>query len=363
VVVAANLVAVLVQSLSAKLGLATGRDLAQLCRDRYPRQLVWLLWAQAELVAMSTDVAEVIGGAIALQILFGMPLLLGGAVTGAAAFALLALQLHGYRRFELAVAGLLAVVVAGVGYVAVHARIEGGPIAQGLLPHWPTGSSAVIATGILGATVMPHVIYLHSALVAQRPRAFAGQWSRSFLRYQRIDIGIALGVAGLVNLAMLVSAAALLGPSGTAVGSLNAVATSLDAHIGQAAATAFAIALLASGFASSGVGTFAGQVVMQGFLHRRVPLGLRRAVTLVPALAVLALRLEPTQALVVSQVVLSVGIPFALVPLVQLTASTELMGPLVNRRSTTVLAALLSAVIVAVNVGLVAGVVAPVLPW
>ena len=369
VVVAANVVAVLVQSLSAKLGLATGRDLAELCRDRYPAGVVRLLWAQAELVVMATDVAEVIGGAIALQILFGMPLLLGGLVTGAVAFALLGLQLAGYRRFELVVAGLLAVVVVGIGYVALGARIDAVPLAQGFVPRWPHGAVGVVATGILGATVMPHVIYLHSALVAQRPgrpaadaREGGTAARRHALRFQRIDIGLALGVAGLVNLAMLVAAAALLGGSSVEA-DLTSVAGGLNAAVGGAAATAFAVALLASGFASSGVGTFAGQVVMQGFLRRTVPVRVRRSVTLLPALVVLVLGVDPTRALVVSQVVLSFGIPFALVPLVHLTARRELMGTLVNRRLTTMTAAGVGAAIIAVNGGLVVATLGPVLAW
>jgi manganese transport protein len=366
VVVAANLVAVLVQSLSAKLGLATGRDLAELCRDSYPGGVVRLLWAQAELVAMATDVAEVIGGAIALQILFGMPLLLGGLVTGTVAFALLGLQMAGHRRFELVVAGLLAVVVVGIGYVAVHARIDPAPLVHGFVPQWPHGAVAVVATGILGATVMPHVIYLHSALVAHRPaRAAAGSqdgMQRRALRFQRIDIGVALGLAGLVNLAMLVAAAALFGASGMQA-DLASVAGGLGTVLGGAAATAFAVALLASGFASSGVGTFAGQVVMQGFLRRRVPVWLRRSVTLLPALVVLLLGVDPTRALVVSQVVLSFGIPFALVPLVHLTARRDLMGALVNRRLTTAAASAVGAAIIAVNAGLATATLGPVIPW
>ena len=355
VIVAANLMAMLVQSLSGKVGLATGRNLAELCRDHFPRPVVRGLWVQAELVAMATDLAEIIGGAIALNLLFGIPLLTGGAITAAVAFALLSLQGRGYRPFELAIGGLLGVIALGFLYGAVTAGADGSELAAGLVPSFAGTESVLLATGILGATVMPHVIYLHSALTQDRIPAQDPGEVQVLLRHQRLDVVVAMGVAGLVNASMLVLAARLLlGEPG--VDSLEGAHAALDRIAGAPLAFAFAIALLASGFASSGVGTYAGQVVMQGFLRRRIPLVLRRAITMAPALVVLAVGVDPTRALVLSQVVLSFGIPFALVPLVLLTRRADVMGPLVNRPVTTGVAWVVAAVIISLNAFLLVGV-------
>ncbi|MBC7372736.1 MAG: Nramp family divalent metal transporter [Frankiales bacterium] len=354
VIVAANLMAMLVQSLSGKVGLATGRNLAELCRDHFPRPVVRGLWAQAELVAMATDLAEIIGGAIALHLLFGIPLLSGGAITAAVAFALLALQGRGYRPFERAIVGLLAVIALGFLYGAVISGVDGGELAAGLVPAFDGSDSVLLATGILGATVMPHVIYLHSALTQDRVAAADDGELQVLLRHQRLDVVVAMGLAGLVNGAMLVIAAQLLRGQPD-VDTLEGVHSALARIAGAPVAFAFAVALLASGFASSGVGTYAGQVVMQGFLRRRIPLILRRAITMAPALLVLALGVDPTRALVLSQVVLSFGIPFALIPLVLLTRRRDVMGDLVNRRITTAAAWGVTAVIVSLNAFLLVG--------
>jgi manganese transport protein len=354
VIVAANLTAMFVQALSAKLGVATGRSLPELCREEYPRPVVVGLWAQAELVAMATDVAEVIGGAIALNLLFGMPLLLGGLVTGAVAFALLALHGSGYRRFEVVSAGLLAVTMAGITYDVVRAGFDGGAILQGFVPRLNGSAGLLIATGIIGATVMPHVIYLHSALTGGRIPVSGYRERRTILVFQWIDVTVALGLAGIVNLAMLVVGARLFQGQPSAVRTLPDVHASLQTSVGAGAAVAFAVALLASGFASSGVGTLAGQVVMQGFLRRRVPVLLRRLVTLVPALVVIAVGLDPTRALVLSQVVLSFGIPFALVPLVLLSRRRDVMGELANNPRTSALAWAVAVAVIALNVYLLA---------
>jgi manganese transport protein len=350
VIVVANLMAMLVQSLSAKLGLATGRSLPQVCRETYPRPVVLGLWAQAELVAMATDLAEVVGGAIALHLLFGLPLFAGGLVTGGVAFALLALQTRGDRRFIGAVTALFAVILVAFLVMVLRVRIDPAGVAAGLVPRFHGAESLVLATGILGATVMPHAIYLHSALVPSTTTATTVAQRRRALSAQRVDVTAAMGLAGLVNAAMLIVAAALFAGSGladtdTLAGAHAGFATALD---GTAAAV-FALALLASGFASASVGTYAGQVVLAGFLRRRIPLFTRRALTLLPALAVLALGVEPTWALVVSQVVLSFGIPFALVPLLLLTRRRDVMGELVNRRRTTLLGGAVAAVIVTLN--------------
>ena len=356
VIVAANLLGMLMQTLSAKLGLATGDNLPELSRRHFGRRTVLVLWAQAEVVAMATDLAEVIGGAIALNLLFGLPLLVGAAVTGAASFAVLALQTRGYRRFELTIGGLLAVILVGFLGETLEIHISPTAAAAGLVPTLSGSGSVMVAAGILGATVMPHVIYLHSALTQDRIVARSAADKRQLLRYQRIDVVIAMGLAGAVNAAMLAVAAALFhGREGEHRGdSLVGVHTALNRLVSAPAATLFAVALLAAGLASSGVGTYAGQVVMQGYLRRRIPLGLRRGLTLAPALAVLAGGLDATRALVLSQVVLSFGIPFAVIPLVRLTARSDVMGELANRRSTSVTAVAAVVLIVALNALLVA---------
>ena len=350
VIVLANLMAMLIQSLSGKVGLATGRNLPELCREHFPRPVTRGLWVQAELVAMATDLAEVIGGAIALNLLFGLPLLTGGVITAVVAFALLSLQGKGYRPFELAIAGLLAVIALGFVFNTVVAGLEPSEVATGFVPSFDGVDSVLLATGILGATVMPHVIYLHSALTQDRIRPADDAEKRSLLRSQRVDVVVAMGIAGLVNLAMLVLAAKLFFARDLAgIDTLEGAHAALQDLAGESAALAFAIALLASGFASSGVGTYAGQVVMQGFLQRRIPLWVRRAITLAPALVVLALGVDPTRALVLSQVVLSFGIPFALVPLVLLTRRADVMGALVNRPTTTAVAWVVAGLIIALN--------------
>jgi manganese transport protein len=295
----------------------------------------------------------VIGGAVALNLLFGLPLPLGGLVTGVVAFGLLALQERGHRPFERAVAGLFAVIVLGFLLTLVRVPVEPGPLAAGLVPGFAGSESLLLATGILGATVMPHVIYLHSALTSRRDAAETPVQRHRLLQAHRRGVLVAMGLAGLVNTAMLVVAAALF--HGSAIPDTNTL-EGVYAGLGQAldapAATLFALALLASGFASSGVGTYAGQVVMQGFVRRRIPLLLRRALTLAPALVVLSLGVDPTAALVFSQVVLAFGIPFALVPLVLLTRDRRLMGELTNRRVTTAATSVAAVVIIALNAGL-----------
>jgi manganese transport protein len=351
VIVAANLMAMLIQNLSAKIGVATGRNLPELCREHLPRPAAWGLWVQAELIAMATDLAEFVGAAIALNLLFGVALLPAGLITAVAAFAILALQNSGYRRFEQVIVGLLVIIVGGFLYETLSVGADAGGVAGGLLPGFADSDSVLLATGILGATVMPHVIYLHSALTQDRIRARDDTERRRLLRFQRVDVTLAMGVAGLVNMSMLIVAAQLFHGAGlTGVDTIEGAHAGFERLVGGGAALAFALALLASGFASSSVGTFAGQVVMQGFIARTVPLIVRRAVTMVPALVVLAVGVDPSRALVISQVVLSFGIPFALVPLVWLTARRDLMGALVNRRLTTIVAAGVATLISALNV-------------
>ncbi|WP_326658912.1 Nramp family divalent metal transporter [Streptomyces canus] len=361
VIVAGNLMALLVQMLSAKLGLATGYDLAQNCRRRFPRPVVLGLWAQAELVAIATDLAEVVGGAIALNLLFGLPLPIGGLITGAAAFALLGLESRGYRRFEIAVAGLLLVIILGLVFDTLLAGLDLSGIAGGTVPSFAGSDSVLLATGILGATVMPHVIYLHSSLTSAHTRDL-DRTEPAFrriphLRSLRRDVLVGLGMAGLANAAMLIIAARLFHSTGESRDTIGEVHSGLGAMLGQGAALAFALALLASGFASSSVGTYAGQVIMSGFLNRSLPLLLRRSITLLPAMAVLIAGADPTQALVWSQVVLSFGIPFALVPLVLFTRSRQVMGPLANRPLTTAVACVIAALVIGLNFYLISQII------
>jgi manganese transport protein len=348
VVVASNLLAVLVQYLSAKLGVATGAGLAAACREHFPAPVTRGLWVQAELVAMATDLAEVVGGAVALDLLFGLPLLLGGVVTGVVAFALLALTGRGHRPYEQVVLGLLSVIMLGFLVDLLRSGPDVVDVASGLVPRLAGTETVLLACGILGATVMPHAIYLHASLTGRRAQGLDRAGRRALLAAQRVDIPVAMTVAGLVNLAMLVLAATLF--VGTGVDTIEGAHAGLRDALGPGAALGFALALLASGFAASSVGTYAGQVVLEGFLRRTVPLALRRGVTLLPALVVLALGVDPTRALVLSQVVLSFGIPFALVPLVLLTARRAVMGELVNRPATTVAGALVAALISGLNV-------------
>jgi manganese transport protein len=350
VIVGANLLAMLIQSLSAKLGLATGRNLPELCRDRFPRPVSRGMWVQAEIVAIATDLAEVIGGAIALNLLFGIPLFTGGVITGIVAFALLALQSRGFRPFERAIVGLFAVILLGFLSTVVRIDIVGADAVAGLVPRFDGTDSVLLATGIIGATVMPHVVYLHSALTQTRIRADTAADRRFLLRRQQTDVAVGMGLAGLVNAAMLIIAATLFfGTDVPDTDTLDGVHDGLAQVLDQPAAFAFAIALLASGFASSGVGTYAGQIVMQGFIRRQIPLLLRRALTLAPALVVLGIGVDPTRALVLSQVVLSFGIPFALVPLILLTRRRDIMAELVNHRLTTAVAGLAAVVIIGLN--------------
>jgi manganese transport protein len=356
VVLLANLIAMLVQAQSAKLGIATGRNLAELCRETYSRRVSIGLWAQAEVVAMATDIAEVVGAALGLNLLFGIPLFPAGLIAGAGAFAILALQQMGFRRLEAGISALVGVVVASFVFELFDAKPAAGEVATHLfVPGFAGTESILLATGIIGATVMPHVVYLHSALTQSRIVGRDEGEKKRILGFEKVDVVIALSLAGLVNLSMMMVAAALFHGSGlTGIDTIEGAFEGLKTLVSNRAATVFGIALLASGFASSSVGTMAGQVVMQGFLRRRIPLFLRRALTLAPALIVLAVGFNPTDALVFSQVVLSFGIPFALVPLVLIARRRDIMGSLVNPGWLTALAAVLAALIIGLNLFLIA---------
>jgi len=351
VVVAANLTAMLVQSMSAKLGIATGLNLPEVCRERFPRAVTVFLWIQAELIAMATDLAEFIGAALGLYLIFGIPLLPAALITAVAAFGILALQAGGFRPLEAVIAGLVGVIVMAFAFEVFLARPTLGGIVGGLQPRFAGTDSVLLAAGIIGATVMPHVVYLHSALTQRRVVGNDAREKRAIYRFERTDVILAMAIAGAVNCAMLITAAAAFHTRGlTGLEDLPAAYHGLGSVLGHGADLLFGLGLLASGLSSSSVGTMAGQVVMQGFIRRRIPLFLRRALTMLPALVVIAWGVNPSRALVLSQVVLSFGIPFALVPLVMFCRDRGLMGDLVNPRAVTALASLVVAVIVVLNV-------------
>jgi manganese transport protein len=356
VVLTANLMAMLVQSLSAKLGIATGLSLPEVCRERLPRRAVLLLWLQAEAVAMATDLAEFTGAALGLHLVFGLAMWECALLAGLATFAVLAMEVGGFRRLEAAITGLVGVVVLAFGLEIFKSRPPAAAVAGGMLePHIP-GGAALLAVSIVGATVMPHVIYLHSALTQGRVVGASPGERRKIFRFELVDVLIAMGLAGVINLAMLATAAAVFNARGlaSAGGDLGQVFTGLNSYLGTHAGTVFGVALLISGIASSCVGTMSGQVVMQGFIRRQVPVFARRAITMIPALVLIAVGFSPTRALVLSQVFLSFGIPFALIPLVIFTSNRGLMGALANRRLTNIAAVTVAAVIVALNVYLLA---------
>jgi manganese transport protein len=339
VVLLANLIAMLIQYLSAKLGIVTGHSLPENIRGHWSRPVSWGMWIQAEIMAMSTDIAEFLGAALGLNLLFGVPMLVAGLMTGVIAFAILELQSRGFRRFELAITSLLAIIFLGFLYETLRIGPSSHQALHGLLPGLDGAGSVYLAVGIIGATVMPHAIYLHSALTQGRMPVRNDQERSRVLKFERLDVIIALGLAGLVNMAMLAVAAKLFHTPGlSGLSTIPAAHAEFGRLVGGGAALAFAVALLASGASSSSVGTYAGQVVMSGFINVRVPVMARRALTMIPALVVLAVGLNPTDALVLSQVVLSFGIPLALIPLVILTCRRSVMGVHVNRPLTTVLA-------------------------
>ena len=355
VLVAANTMAVIVQYLSAKLGLVTGRSLPELLGDRMPRAGRVLFWAQAEIISAATDLAEVIGGAIALQILFGLPLLLGGVIVGVVSMGILAIQSRrGQRSFEFVMMALLAVITIGFVASLVVSPVDWGAAAGGLVPRFEGAESVLLAASMLGATVMPHAVYLHSSLALDRHGSSSDPSRvRQLLRANKWDVVFALVVAGSVNIAMLLLAAASLpGVSGT--DSIEGAHTAITQALGPAIGVVFGIGLLASGLASTSVGCYAGATVMSGLLHVQVPLLIRRTITLIPALIVLGIGLDPTWALVISQVVLSIGIPFAVIPLVWFTSRRATMGEFANRIPLRVAGIVSVVAIVALNGALIA---------
>ncbi|MGW4529610.1 Nramp family divalent metal transporter [Nocardia sp. NPDC004340] len=354
VVVMANIMAGLVQFLSAKLGLVTGRSLPEVVRAKAGRWVRLSYWAQAETVAVATDLAEVVGGAIALNLLFGLPLMVGGIITGFVSMILLLIQNHrGQRPFERVITGLLGIIAIGFLASVVISPPSASGTVGGLVPRFADSGSVLLAAAMIGATVMPHVVYLHSGMARDRHgHPEVGAARNRLLRITRYDVALAMLLAGTVNLAMLLMAAKTLrGRDG--VDTIEGAHAAVQDVLGPVAGLLLAVGLLASGLASTSVGAYAGAMIMQGLLHRHVPLVVRRVITLIPALVVLAIGIDPTRALIISQVVLSFGIPFALIPLVRFTSDPELMGENVNHRVTTGLAWLVAAIITTLNVVLI----------
>jgi manganese transport protein len=351
VILASNLIAMLIQTLSAKLGIASGKNLAEHCREQFRRPVVILMWILAEIVAMATDLAEFLGAAIGFYLLLGVPLWIAALLTAVATFLILSLERFGFRPLEVVISGFVGVIA--VSYL-VETILDRPPLGQVLfhmvVPQLQGTESVLLAVGILGATVMPHAIYLHSSLMQSRIVVREPAKLRRLLRFEIADVSIAMGIAGLINMAMLIMAAATFFTKGiTSVGSLEVAYKTLEPLLGKAASWVFGVSLLASGLSSSTVGTMAGQVIMQGFIHRRIPSWLRRLATMVPSLVVIMIGLDPSRTLVFSQVVLSFGLPFAIIPLVMFTRRKDLMGVLVNKPLTTVMAAAAAALIVFLN--------------
>lgn len=355
VIFASNLMAVLIQSLSAKLGIATGKNLPEVARERFPKGVSIFLWIQSELVIIATDLAEFIGAALGLYLLFGIPMLPAALITAVGSFAILELQRRGYRTLEAGIAAMVMIVVLAFTFQVIMAKPDGGAVVAGIFtPQFQGVDSILLAAGILGATVMPHAIYLHSSLTQSRVVGIDDQEKKQIFKLEFIDILIAMLIAGAVNMAMVVVSAALFFKNGLVVEDLDVAFQQFSHLAGPVTAISFGLGLLIAGLSSSSVGTMAGDVVMQGFINKKINLYLRRAITIIPPLAIIAFGINATSALVMSQVVLSFGIAFALIPLVIFTSNRKIMNGLVNRRITTILGWIISALVVSLNLFLVA---------
>lgn len=353
VIVVSNLMAVLIQSLSAKLGIATGRNLPEVARDNFSKKTSIMLWIQAEIVIIATDLAEFIGAALGLYLVFKIPMLPAALITAVAAFGILELQRRGVRTFEAIVSGMVMMVVMAFAFQTFLADPKPTEVLSGLFPSFDGVGSILLATGILGATVMPHAIYLHSSLTQSRVIGRSEAEKKKIFKFEFFDIVIAMVIAGAINISMLVIAAALFHKRGMDVSDLDVAYHELGSLIGPTAAVSFGLGLLIAGLASSAVGTMSGDVVMQGFINRRIPLYLRRAITMAPPILIIALGLNATVALVWSQVILSFGIAFALIPLIIFTSNPKIMGGLVNRKWVTYTSWVIAAITVALNLFLI----------
>jgi manganese transport protein len=365
VIALANLMAMLLQTMSAKLGLATGQNLAELCRQEFRKPVVYAMWIVSEIAAMATDLAEFLGASIAINLLFGMPLLLATLITGVATFLILTLERRGFRPLEVVISVLVGVIAVCYVIETFFSRPNWGQVGFHTVVPWLGGTQSILfAVGIIGATVMPHVIYLHSSLVQQRIIPRSEKEARRIFRLSIPDIVIAMGLAGLVNMAMLYMAASTFFAHGqNNVADINTAYQTLTPLLGAAASTIFAISLLASGLSSSTVGTMAGQVIMQGFVGFTIPIWVRRLVTMLPAVLVVAIGFNPINTLVISQVVLSFVLPLPVITLVMFTRRRDLMGTLVNKPITTWAAIACSVVILSLNIWLLYSTFAPMFNW
>jgi len=352
VVVATNLMAMLVQTLSAKLGIASGKNLAELCRENFPRPVSIIMWVLMEIVAMATDLAEFLGAALGFYLLLGIPLWVAGFLTAIITFIILGLERYGFRPLEAVITALIGVISISYLIETILGKPDWGQVAyHAFVPQFSGPESVLLAAGILGATVMPHVIFLHSALTQKRIVVRSPAKLRRLFKFEVTDVVIAMGLAGLINAAMLMMAASTFFRQGmTDIGTIQEAHRTLQPLLGSASSVFFALSLLASGLSSSSVGTMAGQVIMQGFLHIEIPVWIRRLVTMIPSLIVILVGLDPTRTLVISQVVLSFGLPFAVIPLVIFTSRRKVMKVLVNRKLTTFAASLVAILIVTLNI-------------
>ncbi len=355
VILASNLMAMLIQTLSAKLGIATGYNLAEHCRNQFIKPVVYGMWVLMEFVAMATDLAEFLGAAIGFNLLFGIPLIVGGVLTAICTFLILGLERYGFRPLEIVITAMVGVIAVSYLAETVLGRPDLGVLVyHSVVPQFSGPESVLLAAGILGATVMPHAIFLHSSLTQQRIIVKEPGKLRRLFRFEVLDVTIAMGIASLVNMAMLVMAAATFFNKGlTNVATIEGAYVTLQPLLGKAAGWIFAVSLLASGLSSSTVGTSAGQVMMQGFLRRHIPVWVRRLITIIPAMVVIIVGLDPTRTLVISQVILSFGLPFTIIPLIIFTKQKSIMGVLVNRKATTAIAVVIAALIIALNLYLI----------
>lgn len=351
VILVSNIMAMLIQAMSAKLGIATGMNLPEVSRQHFPKAVSYGLWIQGELVIMATDLAEFIGAALGIYLLFDIPMLPSAIIAAIGSFTILALQTRGVRSLEAGIAGLVFIVVVSFGIQVFYAEPELTPLLEGLLlPQFDDVNSVLLAAGILGATVMPHAIYLHSALTQRRVIGKDDHEKKKIFKYELFDILIAMSIAGVINACMLIMAAALFQKQGIFVEDLDVVFEHLGTMVGPFAAILFAIGLLTAGLSSSTVGTMSGDVIMQGFIQKKIPLYLRRLITVTPPLIIIMMGVNPTKALVMSQVILSFGIAFALVPLIIFTSNKKIMGSLVNKKITTFIGWVISIIIIALNI-------------
>ena len=355
VIVVSNLMAMLIQTLSAKLGLVTGRNLAEHCREQFPKPVVYTMWVLMEIVAMSTDLAEFLGAALGFQLLMGVPLLVGAVLTGITTMLILGLEHYGFRPLEAVISSMVDVIALCYLAETFIVRPDWGMVLHStFVPRFSTAESVFLACGILGATVMPHAIFLHSALMQGRIVVRDKERLQSLYRFEIADVVIAMGIASCVNAAMLIMAASTFYQTGhTSIASIEEAYRTLEPLLGSASKWIFGLSLLVSGLSSSTVGTGAGQVIMQGLLERHIPIWIRRLVTMAPSLVVIGVGLNPTRTLVLSQVVLSFGLPFAVIPLVMFTRRADIMGEMVNKRITTIAAGFIAALIVVLNLYLI----------